>query len=402
MAQRTWKFLSSILLVSIWLASPIGVGHAVEAKGQQQGTITTEVSFNQILAEISFDGEPYAASLAVTFTDPLVTLLPSSLVITATLIDPSDPTLRARLPEGLFIPGRFPVLIEITPNPALGLTFSGNYRLELETDNLEFDRLVPYRLLRAETGQDFEDMTRNLGIGSYRVRGLSGAFSEFVLAADLRSSKKVVESKIIQLRRLLKERAGDIDSSLLTDLEGKVDAIEQACLEGNFNAALNGVDALLAAIEQGVENQLLDNLFDLEEHCGSAARRGLVDSPDHGLGAPAGAAGDQCAHSAFSDAERSTSAGSGQPDRRPFDRSRRPFDPSFRHRSLGFGSARSPARRGVDPRAVSGLGQGDAGQCRRAGVSRRLDGRDRDQRFIFPARFLLPPLQGGDARLALS
>ena len=265
MAQQARKFLSTILLTFTWLVSATGALQALDAKGSQEANVTVKVSCNQVFADISFDGEPYAASLVVTFSNPLVTLLPGSLDITATLIDPTDPALRARLPEGLFIPGRFPVLIEITPRAILGLAFLGDYRLDLETDNLEFDRLVPYRLLRAETGQGFDDMTRNLGIGSYRVRGMSGAFSEFVLAADLRSTKKVVESKIAQLRGIFENRAGDIDSTLLTDFKARVDAIEQDCLKRNYSGALSGVDDLLDAIEAGVAAKLVDDLFNSED-----------------------------------------------------------------------------------------------------------------------------------------
>ncbi|MEE8524189.1 MAG: DUF6689 family protein, partial [Thermoanaerobaculia bacterium] len=117
---------------------------------------------------------------------------PASLGLTAVVIDPAD--LLPRLPlSGVTIPAEFPVLLTIAP--ADDQSFSGSFSLELRTENLAFTGGSPFRLFKAPDGGAFRDVSSTLGVGSFRVGGFGGSFSEFLIVSDLRPIETVVTAK---------------------------------------------------------------------------------------------------------------------------------------------------------------------------------------------------------------
>lgn len=229
-------FLATVFLATVFLA-------AVSAPPAWADNVTS----SQIVQ--SFDlGGGIAGEVVLTFEEASG-LDATSLDISAQLVDLSNPcAVCNRLPSGVFLPARFPVLISIEPNVA-GLTFQGRYTLELITDRLSFTDSTPLRLFRARNSvAQFEDITDTVGLGSYRALGIGGSFSEFVIAADLRPIGRVIEDKFDFLDAVLDDPISGIDPVLLIGLVAQLGNAQAAWQNGNINQAR----ALLAALIQAV------------------------------------------------------------------------------------------------------------------------------------------------------
>src|SRR5262249_33094067 len=137
----------------------------------------------------------HSASLSLRF-ERVSGLTTSSFQIAAQQIDPDDGSIAQRLPKGVFVDSRLPMLFSITRADGQTLRFHGQWTLELHTDDIDFEGETPTtRLFRAHEGGDFEDITQTVGFGSYRAGGSSGDFSEFVLVSDLRPPRQIALSK---------------------------------------------------------------------------------------------------------------------------------------------------------------------------------------------------------------
>ncbi|HXT20332.1 MAG TPA: DUF6689 family protein, partial [Thermoanaerobaculia bacterium] len=133
--------------------------------------------------------------------------------ISAVDIDPRDPAYLNRLPKNVTIPTAFPVLLKITPKPGTRPAFRGAFTVELRTRELELVNNSPLRLFKAPHAQgEFADVTNSLAIGSYRVRGDGGDFSEFLIVNDKRSTQQVVLEKFDRLEDQLAALAPQISS----------------------------------------------------------------------------------------------------------------------------------------------------------------------------------------------
>jgi hypothetical protein len=175
------------------------------------------------------------AELTLSF-ETVVGLHPGALEVTATLVDPDDPALRARLPGlvpglplgGLLpgilppppvsIPPTFPVLVRVSPTSSSMLAFSGLYTLSLYTHNLQLEPTVPLALYKAPNGGNFRDITASEGRGSYRAGGGGGDFSEFLIVVDRRPIDLVIVEKFAALDLLLLEHTPSIPPTVLTSL----------------------------------------------------------------------------------------------------------------------------------------------------------------------------------------
>lgn len=140
--------------------------------------------------------------------------LTGALSITAVDVDPQDPALLARLPVGVAIPRSFPVLVHVTPVEGARPSFRGPWEVELRTRDLEFTERTPLRLFKAPDGGPFADVTDALGVGSYRVHGATGDFSELMVLVDRRSPEDVTAQKLEALEELLAALAPQIADSL--------------------------------------------------------------------------------------------------------------------------------------------------------------------------------------------
>lgn len=175
---------------------------------------------------------------------------PQAVDIAAELIDVNDPALLARLPAGVQIPAEFPVLIRITPNTDEELAFSGMMEIELTTDGLDFVADSPLRLFRAPDMGSFEDITLSLGLGSFRVLGAGGQFSEFLIASDLRPVTTVIEEKFDRIEDILKAHAGVVSPAVFEELNQRLAQVRQSHGQGLTDQAVAEIEAWQDAVKQ--------------------------------------------------------------------------------------------------------------------------------------------------------
>lgn len=214
-----------------------------------QGIANLTISGNQVTASVDLPG--ISADLALTF-EQSVGLTASNLGLSAQLVDLHDPGLLSRLPAGLLVslPAAFPVLLRVQPPPSGGLSFSGVYTLDLHTHNLELTANCPLRLFSAPDGGPFEDITVNMGTGSYRVRGTKGSFSDFLIVADLRPQAAVIGQKFDALSGLLSTYAGAIPGPVLDDLTHQLQTARAYYQAGDNVDAATTVNGFAATVQR--------------------------------------------------------------------------------------------------------------------------------------------------------
>jgi hypothetical protein len=162
------------------------------------------------------------ADLILAFEE-VVGLSSTSLRASARLVDPRDPALVARLPEGVTVPDAFPVVLRIAPTPSSALTFSGVVHLTLHTPNLHLDRATPMALLRAPDGGRFQDISQAEAAGSYRVCGSGGGFSEFLIVVDQRPTASEILAKFDGTRSLIATHAPSMPPAVAATLRRLLD-----------------------------------------------------------------------------------------------------------------------------------------------------------------------------------
>ena len=196
----------------------------------------------------------FGAELTLTFED-VVGLHPGALEVTATVVDPADPALRARLPglplppwlpQPVNIPAAFPVLVRVSPTASSALSFSGLYNISFYTHNLQLDPNVPLALFKSHDGGPFSDIMVTEGIGSYRAGGGGGDFSEFLIVVDRRLINTVILDKFATLTLLLTEHALAIPPAILTSLLERLALARTLFLGGGTLAALAEIVAFFA------------------------------------------------------------------------------------------------------------------------------------------------------------
>jgi len=193
----------------------------------------------------------YAVDVSITFEE-VVGLNSGSLEVSARTVSPADPTLLSRLPAGSLasIPAAFPVLLQIEPASNSALAFSGVVAVSLHTHNLNFDPNAPLGLYSAHGGGLFRDITRSVGMGSYRVDGSGGGFSEFLIAADGRPIDAAIQQKFAALGTLLTNYDALIAPGVLDQLQQRLNEASSLYLSGVTRGAigvLNGFDNYVRA-----------------------------------------------------------------------------------------------------------------------------------------------------------
>jgi hypothetical protein len=190
----------------------------------QAQPLEVSVSGNKASAQINLPGN-ISADITLSF-EQVVGLTPDNLGLSAELIDITDLSLAHRLPSLLNkVPAAFPMMLTIEPPSNGGLSFSGVVTLDIHTHNLEYTANTPLRLFKAPLGGTFEDITATTGAGSYRARGTTGKFSQFIIAADLRSALKVANGKFSRLKTELHNAQSGIEPELYAQLAGQLDNI---------------------------------------------------------------------------------------------------------------------------------------------------------------------------------
>jgi hypothetical protein len=214
--------------------------------------LVTQVAGNTVTTAIDLSG--VTADLILTF-DGAQNLSASSLGINAKLIGTTDlPGLIARLPDTSLttIANGLPLLITVEPPALGGFSMTNTVRVEVHTHLLEYTAGSSYRLFKAPLGGAFVDITDEVAPGSVRTRGTTGAFSEFLVLVDLRSTSDVIATKFAALR----SRVGDVGGSLQTTLSGHLDAAEAALAAGQYAGAIGALDDFRADVSAAAGSTL--------------------------------------------------------------------------------------------------------------------------------------------------
>lgn len=186
------------------------------------------------------------ADVSLTFGN-VVGLSLANLGLSVRVVNPFDPALLARLPGGT-LTSALPVMLRIEPPATGGLSFSGVVQLDIHTHNLTFNVGCPLRLFSAPIGGQFRDITASMGAGSYRARGTSGGFSEFLIVLDLRSIDQVITAKLNALEGALDAYEGSMPGSVYSELEASLAAIQSDVAAHATADAIGDVDAFLAIV----------------------------------------------------------------------------------------------------------------------------------------------------------
>ncbi|MBT8096082.1 MAG: hypothetical protein HKN35_09090 [Woeseia sp.] len=222
------------------------------------GPLNVSVDDNVLSADLQVAGG-FSAKLTVTFED-VVGLSAQSLNISATAVDPTDGALLSRL--GLSsgaIPTAFPMLVQIEPDPARGLSFAGTVNVELYTHDLEFVAASPLRLYSAPLGGAFTDVTSSHGAGSYRSGGTKGNFSEFMIVVETRTPLQASGDKLAALRTMLNGYSADMDADTYDELSGLLSAAESAFAANSLVAAVTYAETFADAVED--EGSAIPNVW---------------------------------------------------------------------------------------------------------------------------------------------
>lgn len=201
--------LAPALLAGLLLSIPIN--------SSAQGVTPLTIAGSRAEALLQLPGG-LAVDLALEF-EQVLGLTPTALEVSASVVAPSDVSILGRMPSlATIIPGAFPVLIRIEPSPASALSFSGVVTISLHTHNLSLDPAAPLGLFSAANGGPFREITGQVAVGSYRVNGSGGGFSEFIIARDGRPIDDVIAAKFERLDQLLTEHEAVIPSAALSRL----------------------------------------------------------------------------------------------------------------------------------------------------------------------------------------
>ncbi|MFC5489467.1 DUF6689 family protein [Dokdonella soli] len=218
-----------------------------------QADVTVSVSGNTALANISLPGG-MGADVTLVF-DSVQNLDASTLNISAQLVNVNDPALLSRLPSpAASIPAAFPVLITVEPPAAGGLSFQNAYTLEVHTHNLGYAPGTPLRLFKAPLGGSFEDITSDVLAGSVRARGRGGAFSQFMIVADMRATNDVANAKFSALDYRLNNAVMPAD--LRSQLNSTLGLARTAYNSADYVAAIARIDDLLSQVQAAAGTSL--------------------------------------------------------------------------------------------------------------------------------------------------
>lgn len=189
-------------------------------------------------AHIAIGGPLELADVSLDFEDASG-LTPSSLGVTAKVVNLVDPLLLDRLPDINLttLTSALPLLVTIEPPATGGLTFRNAGRMEIHTHALPYSIGSFFRVFKAPLGGEFRDVTDEIAQGSVRARTTYGGFSEFLILVDLRPTEQVVDEKLGWLRAKVAALPLAEQPAFLALL----DAVETHVGNGQYDAALTYV-----------------------------------------------------------------------------------------------------------------------------------------------------------------
>jgi hypothetical protein len=225
-------------------------------------------------AQIAIGGL-FQADLTIVFEN-VTGLDANSLIVSAVQINPTDLLNRLNDPALITVPGQFPIIINVSPAPGSALKFTGVYTIEIHTSNLAFD--PSYRLFTSPSGGTLDDITNFSGVGSYRVHGTGGGFSDFVILSDVRNLETVIQQKFTRLQNSLNNNATSIVPAMLQSLQAKYNAALLSYQSGSKNDAVTNLDAMndLIVVDNGVSMPYAYNANDPEKRNVGGELRKLI------------------------------------------------------------------------------------------------------------------------------
>ncbi|HET6603824.1 MAG TPA: DUF6689 family protein [Xanthomonadaceae bacterium] len=219
------------------------------AAGSAWAGVTVTATGSSASAEISLAGG-IEADLKLDFSS-VSNLSVSSLGIDAQLVSVSDPALLARLPDVSLVTlsSAFPVLITVEPPAAGGLEFENTVSVQIHTENLVYSSGTRLRLFKAPLDGAFVDVTESVEPGSVRTRGRTGAFSQFLILLDLRTSTDVADGKYASLEARLAD-ATSLATADRLELEARLDSSLAHYVQGDYVDAIAELDAFRARVAE--------------------------------------------------------------------------------------------------------------------------------------------------------
>ncbi len=235
------RLLRTALLLACVVATP-GVCLA-------QTTFPISVSGNTASVTIGLPGS-LGIDLAIEFEE-VVGLNPTALAVSARVISPLELGLIGRLlgVSTVTVPSALPVMIRIEPTSWSGLSFSGVATVSLHTHNLNLDLTAPLGLFSSSNGEPFREITRTVSMGSYRVDGSGGGFSDFIIARDTRPINTVINDKFGALQGLLSDHAGAMPAAVYTLLQQHLTQARTYFTLGQTSAAAGQITAFGSIVQ---------------------------------------------------------------------------------------------------------------------------------------------------------
>ncbi|NMH61379.1 DUF6689 family protein [Alteromonas ponticola] len=243
---------------NIWLAGLFLMCASVtQVHAQVVQPSSLSVADNSIQASISLSNA-IAVDVTVEFENS-IGLHANNIDVQATLLDPTDPSIVDRLPSSLInADSAFPVMVSISPKAEAGFGFEGVAMVELYTTALHYVEGTPLRLFRSHDNGEFEDITMLTASGSFRARGNTGSFSDFIILADTRPLSTVLNEKFNALNNVLSGNRNEISSGLLNPIDVAMSSLYSALTLQNYTVALAHVDTLISLLESANGNAVPD------------------------------------------------------------------------------------------------------------------------------------------------
>ncbi|RUO66328.1 hypothetical protein SAMN06297229_0172 [Pseudidiomarina planktonica] len=215
--------------------------------------LSVDVNFNQAANSVNAEID-LSSTVSLDFSvgfEKAVGLTPQNFSIDAELVSLTDPRVVNRLPTSLLtsLPAAFPVLISVEPDPTKGFAFSGAATIELYTKSLHYTQGTPLRLFHAHGDETFQDITLMTGSGSYRVRGSTGQFSDFLILVDLRDNLDVISDKVSQLENFTNAVRQQLSFDAETQLVDLVQELSSALDQGQHPQAMTALNELIHVLE---------------------------------------------------------------------------------------------------------------------------------------------------------
>jgi hypothetical protein len=128
--------------------------------------------------------------------------------------------------------------------------------VDIHTHNLNYSADTPLRLFKAPVGGDFRDITDSTSSGSYRARGSTGKFSQFIIVADTRSHLINSQIKLAHLSDDLSAWQSLIDPVTYTLLSAKLSEMTTEFSSANYSTVNTKIAEFINLVNQSAGSNI--------------------------------------------------------------------------------------------------------------------------------------------------